>query len=60
MLDNEDLALIQSLEDPQLKMFTEVEQENYRTHPLKAAEIAAHFTGYPEADFVVAQHHEKT
>ncbi|MFG1493142.1 hypothetical protein [Halobacteriovorax sp. ZH4_bin.1] len=59
MLDNEDLASIQSLEDPQLKMFKESEQENYRIHPLKAAEIAQHFTGYPEADFVVAQHHEK-
>ncbi|WP_412474400.1 hypothetical protein [Halobacteriovorax sp. YZS-1-1] len=59
MLENEDLISIQSLEDPQLKMFKEEEQENYRIHPIKAAEIAQYFTGYPEADFVIAQHHEK-
>lgn len=59
MLKNDDLTKINSLDDPQLLMFTETEQLDYKNHPLKAAEVATQFTGYPEADFIIAQHHER-
>ena len=59
MLEDDELYKIHSLEDPNMEMFTQEQQESYRDHPTKAAEIAANFTGYPEADFIIAQHHEK-
>ncbi len=59
MLKNDDLSKITSLEDPSLPMFTETEQIEFRDHPLKAAEIARQFSAYPDADFIVAQHHER-
>ena len=59
MLEDDELYKIHSLEDPNMEMFTEEQQESYREHPLRAAEIATNFTGYPEADFIIAQHHEK-
>lgn len=59
MIRNDDLSKITSLDDPALLMFTESEQEEFRSHPLKAAEIARQFNAYPEADFIVAQHHER-
>lgn len=59
MLRNDDLAKITSLDDPSLMMFTETEQLDFKNHPLKAAEVAKQFTGYPEADFIITQHHER-
>ena len=59
MLEDDELYKIHSLEDPNIEMFTEEQQESYRDHPLRAATIASNFTGYPEADFIIAQHHEK-
>lgn len=59
MLKNDDLTKITSLDDPQLQMFTETEQLDFKNHPLKAAEMALQFNGYPEADFIIAQHHER-
>lgn len=57
-LSNDDLIKISSLEDPNLAMFTEDEQEEYRTHTLKAAQLALDFPGFSEVDFIIAQHHE--
>lgn len=59
MITNEDLSKIRSLEDPNLQMFTEEEQEEYRSHSTKAAELSQHFQGYPDVDFIIAQHHER-
>jgi HD-GYP domain-containing protein (c-di-GMP phosphodiesterase class II) len=59
MLSNDDLVKVKSLEDPQLEVFTEEEREEFRYHPIKAAEMARHFQGYSEVDFIIAQHHEK-
>ena len=58
LLSNEDMLKINSLDDPNLKMFTEQEQEEFRNHPLKAAELAANIQGYSEAEFIIQQHHE--
>lgn len=59
MLTNDDLTKIKSLEDPNLQLFTASEQEEFRMHPIKAAEVAQFFQGYPDTDFIVAQHHER-
>ncbi|MDD0851984.1 hypothetical protein HBN50_02700 [Halobacteriovorax sp. GB3] len=59
MLTNEDLSKIRSLDDRNLAMFTEQEQEEFRLHPAKAAQMARHFQGYSEVDFIIAQHHER-
>ncbi|EQC52614.1 HD domain-containing phosphohydrolase [Bacteriovorax sp. DB6_IX] len=59
MLTNDDLSKIRSLEDPQLQMFTVSEQEEFKDHPLKAASMAQYFQGYPDTDFIIAQHHER-
>lgn len=57
-LVNDDLISINSLEDPKLKQFSSKEQEEFRLHPIKAAEIAQSYTGYPETHFIISQHHE--
>ena len=57
-LSNEDMTKIYSLKDPNLKMFTPAEQEEFRVHPIKAAEVAKHFSGFTEVGFVIEQHHE--
>jgi response regulator RpfG family c-di-GMP phosphodiesterase len=59
MLTNDDLSKIRSLEDPQLQMFTVSEQEEFKEHPIKAASMAQYFQGYPDTDFIIAQHHER-
>jgi response regulator RpfG family c-di-GMP phosphodiesterase len=58
-IGNEDLIKITSSTDPNLQMFTKDEQDDFLTHPIRAAEIARQFQGYSEVDFVIAQHHEK-
>jgi len=59
MLSNEDLVKVRSLDDPNFQMFTAEEQQEFLEHPTKAAEIAQHFQGYPDADYIIAQHHER-
>ena len=59
MLSNDDLSKITSLEDPELEKFSEEEQTEFRNHPVKAADMARNFQGYPEVDFIVSQHHER-
>lgn len=57
-LSDEVLASLEGKEDPALKKLTPELQEEYRLHPLKAAEIAKYYTSFPEIEFIVAQHHE--
>ena len=59
MLDDDNLYKIRSLNDNDFDYLPEELQENFATHPTEAAKIAANFQGYPEADFIIAQHHEK-
>lgn len=58
-LGNEDLIKVSGADDPNLQMFTREEQDEYLSHPIQAAEIARQFQGYSEADFIIAQQHEK-
>lgn len=57
-MSNDDLIKIRSLNDPNLKMFTEEEQEDFRTHPQKAAQIATFFNGFSDVDFILMEQHE--
>ena len=58
-LGNEDLLKVLGSNDPNLQIFTKDEQDEYLTHPIRAAELARQFQGYSEVDFIIAQHHEK-
>lgn len=57
-LSNDDLIKIRSLNDPNFKMFSEQEQEEFKLHPSKAAEISRYFTGFSDVDFILLEQHE--
>ena len=57
-LQNDDLIKIRSINDPNLKMFTEEEQEDFKLHPQKAAHQATLFTGFSDVDFILIEQHE--
>ncbi len=57
-LNNDDLIKIRSLNDPNLKMFNEEDQKDYKAHPQKAAQIATFFTGFSDVDFILSEQHE--
>lgn len=57
-LKNEGLYLIRSINDPDLKLFTDEEQLQFKEHPRIAQEIAKLFNGYTELDFILKEHHE--
>lgn len=57
-LTNDELSQVRTLNDPALEEFTEEEQLQFRNHPKKAAELVANFAGFPEADFIIHEHHE--
>lgn len=57
-LNNDDLIKIRSLNDPNFKMFSEEEQEEFRLHPQKAAQIASYFNGFSDVDFILLEQHE--
>lgn len=57
-LDNEEMIRLQTLDHPDMDHYTPEEQENYRTHARRAAEIATHFSGYSDTEFIIEQHHE--
>lgn len=59
MLDDDELYKIRSLHENAFDLLPEDLQKNFENHPALAAKIAANFQGYPEADFIVAQHHER-
>lgn len=57
-LNNDDLIKIRSLNDPNLKMFTEEDQKDYKGHPQKAAQISTFFNGFSDVDFILSEQHE--
>ncbi len=58
LLINDDLHKVTSLNDPNLEMFSEEEQEEYKVHAMRTAEVALDFSGFPETEFIITQHHE--
>ncbi len=57
-LQNDDLIKIRSINDPNLKMFTEEEQDEFKTHPQKAAHQSTLFAGFSDVDFILIEQHE--
>ena len=57
-LKNDELIKIRSLNDPNLKLFSEAEQLEFQSHPLKAAQISTLFSGFSDVDFILNEHHE--
>lgn len=57
-LNNDDLIKIRSLNDPNFKMFSDEEQEEFKLHPQKAAVIASYFNGFSDVDFILLEQHE--
>jgi hypothetical protein len=54
-LNSEDLIKIRSLNDPNLEMFSEEDQEQFKNHPLQAALVSNYFSGFTEVDFIISQ-----
>ena len=57
-LSNDDLIKIRSLNDPSLKFFNENEQEDFKLHPQKSANLATYFNGFSDVDFILLEQHE--
>lgn len=57
-LNNDDLIKIRSINDPNLKMFSEEEQEDFKNHPQKAAHLSTFFNGFSDVDFILMEQHE--
>lgn len=57
-LNNDDLIKVKSLNDPNLKIFSEEEQDDFKHHPHKAAHLSTFFTGFSDVDFILLEQHE--
>ncbi|MDD4976582.1 MAG: hypothetical protein PHY93_19660 [Bacteriovorax sp.] len=57
-LNNDEMIKIRSLNDPNLKMYTEEEQLDFKNHPLKAAQLSTFFSGFSDVDFILSEQHE--
>lgn len=57
-LTNDDLIKIRSINDPNLKMFSEEEQDDFKNHPQKAAHLSTFFNGFSDVDFILMEQHE--
>lgn len=57
-LSNDDLIKIRSINDPNLKIFSEEEQEEFKMHPQKSANLATFFNGFSDVDFILMEQHE--
>lgn len=57
-LGNDDLIKIRSINDPNLKMFSEEEQDDFKNHPQKAAHLSTYFNGFSDVDFILMEQHE--
>ncbi len=57
-LSNDEMIKIRSLNDPHFKMLEEEEQNEFRNHPSKAAQISTYFNGFSDVDFILNEQHE--
>lgn len=57
-LNNDDLIKIRSINDPQLKMYSDEEQDEFKNHPQKAAHLSTFFAGFSDVDFILLEQHE--
>lgn len=57
-LPNDDMIKIRSLNDPNLKIFSDEEQAEFKSHPQKAAHLSTYFNGFSDVDFILLEQHE--
>ena len=57
-VDNDRMSKLKSLNDPQIKIFSEEDTRAYEKHHEKAAQIAEHFSHIKDISFLISQHHE--
>lgn len=57
-LPNDDMIKIRSLNDPNFKMLSEEDQNEFKNHPMKAAQISTFFSGFSDVDFILTEQHE--
>ncbi len=57
-LEREEWSTITYKDHPDLDFLTDDQVENFLQHANRAAQIARQFNHYPEADFIIEQHHE--
>ena len=57
-LADDNLTYVLRLSDPKLQSFTQEQVEEFVSHPVKAATIAAQFTSFTDVDYIVGLHHE--
>lgn len=57
-LENEEMIRMQTLDHPDMDQYLPEEQENYKNHARKAAQVANQFSGYSDIEFIIEQHHE--
>ena len=55
---NEELSNISSLDSPEYKQLPDEMKEEFRQHPIRAAELAEQFSGFPNVEFIIEEHHE--
>lgn len=57
-LEREEWSTISYKDHPTLDYLSDEQVENFIQHANRAAEVARQFPRYPEADFIIEQHHE--
>lgn len=57
-IPDEGMTHISKINDERLELYQEDALEKFRDHPLKAAEVALHFSNFPDLDFILIHHHE--
>lgn len=57
-LDRDTWSTITYEDHPELDYLNEAQKQSFLDHPKKAADMARQFTKYPDADFIIEQHHE--
>ncbi len=57
-LDNDEMAKVTHVDSPEFEMLNKDEQELLLEHPFKAAELARHFNGFTDVEFIIQEHQE--
>ena len=56
---NEELTNISNLDSMEYKQLPVEMREEFRLHPVKAAELADQFLGFSNVEFIIEEHHER-
>lgn len=59
VLEDEIYMRITGRDTTEFEMLDEEQQKIFLEHPIKASELAQHFSGFTDVEFVIQQHHEQ-